>query len=157
MLGLDLAVSLVCGLLALQGGDLGLGQHDAFRGHFGFQRLESELAALRRVTKPDTANTARRHEDALLAQLVTLEHCLLDLRLYAVLRVGFTARLLKQRFYAAVVSRCLATIKRISRYAHHPTGFRHVAELFGEIQQSDLVSGDSLCRLIHEGYPFGSG
>ncbi len=32
---------------------------------------------------------------------------------------------------------------------------RENAELFGQIQQSDLVSYDPLCRLVHEGYPYG--
>lgn len=53
---LDLAMGFVRRTLPLHRGDLGLGQHDAFLGHFSFQCLEPKLTALQRVTNPNAAD-----------------------------------------------------------------------------------------------------
>lgn len=58
VLGLDLTVNFVGGALAFQRDDLGLGQNNTFLGHFRFQGLEPELAALQLVAKPDAAHAA---------------------------------------------------------------------------------------------------
>jgi hypothetical protein len=84
-----------------------------------------------------------------------IQHRLLDLRLNTVPRIGFAPRFLQQRLNAAIVSCRTVPIEGIARHPHHLAGFGHVPKLFGQVQQSDLVSNDSLCRLVHEGYPYG--
>lgn len=58
MLSLYLAVGLIGRALPFQYRELRLGEHNAFLGHFGFQRLQSKFTALRRVSQPDAAYPA---------------------------------------------------------------------------------------------------
>src|SRR5438105_4198599 len=70
MLALELAVRLLLGLGLFQRDDLRLGQHQAFLGAFGFQRLEPLVHRLQVVAQPHTAHAGRGDREPPLSQLV---------------------------------------------------------------------------------------
>src|SRR5437588_3592804 len=70
MLALELAVRLLLGLGLFQRDDLRLGQHQAFLGALGFQRLEPLVHRLQVVAQPHTAHTGRGDREPALPQLV---------------------------------------------------------------------------------------
>ena len=70
MLALELAVRLLLGLGLFQRDDLRLGQHQAFLGAFGFQRLEPLVHRLQVVAQPHTAHAGRGDREPALSQLV---------------------------------------------------------------------------------------
>ena len=86
-----------------------------------------------------------RFLNSLLALAVSrLFNCVIDDRLLdglvdAILLVRFAPGAVDQRFDAAVFHRRLVAVKRVPRQAHDMARFRHVTQLFGQIQQSDLV------------------
>ena len=61
MLALELAMSLLLGLGLFQRDDLRLGQHQAFLGALGFQRLEPLGHGLQVVAQPDRIRLARQY------------------------------------------------------------------------------------------------
>ena len=69
-----------------------------------------------------------------------------------ILEIGLAPVLVQQGFDTAVVHRVAVPVKRVPRYAHHPAGFRYVAQLVRQIQQSKFIIDDSLGTLVHKGY-----
>jgi len=61
MFALELATGLLLGLGFFQRDDLGLGQHQAFLGALGFQRLEPLLHGLQVMTLPHASHASGRH------------------------------------------------------------------------------------------------
>ena len=70
MLALELAVRLLLGLGLFQRDDLRLGQHQAFLGALGFQRLEPLVHRLQIVAQPHTSHAGGGNREPALPQLV---------------------------------------------------------------------------------------
>jgi len=105
---LNLATGLIIELLALQRLNLGLGEDDAFLGHFGLQGLEALLEVGQVIAQPDAPHPTGGDENALLAQLVgdpdltvgrlirgVLDYGGFHMGLYTVLGIGNSAVLLE--------------------------------------------------------------
>ena len=163
---LELAMRLLFALGLLQRGELAFGQHQAFLGDLGFERLEPFLHRLEIMALPDAANAGRRDRMAELAKLVgdadlaisrpvqrKLDDDRLDLGRRAVLQDRLAPRQLLQRQFAAGVVKLLEAIEAVARVAHHLAGLADIAELLGQLQQPDL-GADDLLFLGHRRCPF---
>jgi hypothetical protein len=131
MLALELAMRLLLGLSLLQGDQLGLGQHQAFLGTLGLQRLEPFLHRLQVVPLPHAAHPGRRYRQPPLLQFVgdtdLAEGRLLDgecndgifdfLR-HAVLENRLLAADLLQCQLAALIVQLLEAIEAVTAVAH---------------------------------------
>ena len=157
MLALELAVRLLLGLGLFQRDDLRLGQHQAFLRALGLQRLEPLLHGLQVMTQPDAADAGRRDRKPALAQLVgdpnlpesglfngERDNGVLDRLRHAVLQHWLLAADLLQSQFAAWLVKLLEPVEAIPAVAHHLAGLADVAELLGELQQSNFGADDLL-------------
>ena len=163
---LELAMRLLFALGLLQRDELAFGQHQAFLGDLGFERLEPFLHRLEIMTLPDPAHPGRRNRMAELAKLIgdadlaisrpvqrKLDDDRLDLRRRAVFQDRLAPRQLLQRQFAAGVVKLLEAIETVARVAHHLAGLADIAELPGQLQQPYL-GADDLLFLGHRRCPF---
>ena len=150
----------------LQRDELAFGQHQAFLGDLGFERLEPFLHRLEIMTLPDPAHPGRRNRMAELAKLIgdadlaisrpvqrKLDDDRLDLGRRAVFQDRLAPRQLLQRQFAAGVVKLLEAIETVARVAHHLAGLADIAELPGQLQQPYL-GADDLLFLGHRRCPF---
>ena len=157
MLALELAMGLLLGLGLFQRDDLRLGQHQAFLGALGFQRLEPLVHGLQIVAQPHAAHAGGRDREPALPQFVgdadLAEGRLLngqrndgvfDLLRHAVLQHRLLAADLLQRQLAAFVVELLEAVEAVAAVAHHLAGLADIAELLGKLQQSNLGADDLL-------------
>ena len=157
MLALELAMRLLLGLGLFQRDDLRLGQHQAFLGALGFQRLEPLVHRLQVVAQPHTAHAGRGDREPALSQLVgnadltegrllngERNDGVLDLLRHAVLQHRLLAADFLQAQFAALVVELLEPVEAVAAVAHHLTGLADVAELLGELQQANLSADDLL-------------
>ena len=150
----------------LQRGELAFGQHQAFLGDLGLERLEPFLHRLKIMALPDAADASRRDRMAELAKLVgdadlaisrlvqrKLDDDRFDLGRRAVLQDRLAPRQFLQRKFAAGVVKLLETVKAVAAIAHHLAGLADIAELLGQLQQPNL-GADDLLFLGHRRCPF---
>ena len=120
---------------------------------------------MQRVSEPVTPYTAWRSEDAALPKIIAdsnlavswklqgeIQHGLLHLGVYTVLRIRDPSRLLEQGFHTAFIPSGAVPVESVPRNTHHPTGFRDVLQFLGQVEKSDFVLDDLAGRLAHEGY-----
>src|SRR5205814_9014230 len=159
----EFAVSFLLGLGLLQRCNLRLGKHQPLLRHLGLERLEPFLGVLEVVTLPDTAHAERRDRLAALFELVRypdltparlldrqFHHRRLNRRIHPVGQDRLRAADLLQRQLAAFVVALLDPVKAVPAITHHLAGLAHIAELLGQLQQSDLGPDHLLC-LRHRG------
>src|SRR5256884_2158041 len=157
MLVLELAVRLLLGLGLFQRDDLRLGQHQAFLGALGFQRLEPLVHRLQVVAQPHTAHTGRGDREPALPQLVgnadltegrllngERNDAILDLLRHAVLQHRLLAADFLQGQFAALIVELLEPVEAVAAVAHHLAGLADIAALLGELQQANLGADDLL-------------
>jgi hypothetical protein len=153
-------------LLPFERLDLVLGQDDPVLGDLLLERREAMLEGLEVVPHPHAANTSRRDMESALAELVgdsnlpkgrfvdgQGDNRFLDLGSRTVPEVRPPTGLIDQGLDAAFVDRLLVAVERVSGIAHDLAGPRDVPELFGQVQQADLVL-DDLLYCTHGGLPF---
>jgi hypothetical protein len=128
-----------------------------FLGALGFQRLEPFVHGLEVVAQPHAAHAGRRYRQPTLPQLVGHAH-LAEGRLlnsegnngifgvlrYAVLQHRLLAADLLQCQLAAFVVELFEAVEAVAAVTHHLAGLAYIAELIGELQQSDLGADDLL-------------
>ena len=73
-----------------------------------------------------------------------LDHRLFDLRRGAVLQDWLAPADFPQRQLAALIIEFLQAVKAVAAVAHHLTGLADIAELLGQLQQTELGSDDLL-------------
>ena len=71
---------------------------------------------------------------------------------YTVLRVGFASVCIQHCFHTTVLNRIFIAVEGVSGQTHYLAGLGDIAQLFGQIQQSNLVFDDSLVSIKDEGY-----
>ncbi len=152
----------------LQGGDLGFGQHQAVLCALGLECLEPLLHGLQVVALPDTAHPGRGDRQAALLQLIghpdlakgrlldgQPDDRLLDGRLHPIAQDWLAPGHLRQRDLAALFVELLKAVEAVARVSHDLAGLRHIAELFGQLQQTYL--GPDYLAFVGHGRLLGSG
>src|SRR5439155_4440404 len=160
---LELAMRLLVGLGLLERGDLRLGQQDALLRHLGFERRQAVLDRGQIVTQPHAAHAGGRNRQAAPLQRLRYahltpgglidrqsDHRLFDLNRRAVLQHRLTAADLLQCQLAAFIVELLEAIEAVAAVPHHLASLADIAELLGELQQSDLRPNDLLllCHFV---------
>jgi len=145
-LALELAVRLAVLPRPLQGGDLGLGQHQPVLGAPGLQRPQPLLHGLEVVALPDAAHPRRGNGQAAAPELVgdahlaeggllqgDLDHGLLHGRGHPVGRDRLAPGHLGQRQLAAFLVELLEAVEAVARVAQDLAGLADVAELLRQL------------------------
>ena len=152
--------------VALQRGQVPLGEDQPLRGYFLLERRETLLERLEVRPLPSAADARRRDLMVLSAEFVTAAHWaqrrllerqrhdrLRDLRRHVVASIRLPARLLDQGLEPALVDRLPVPIERVPGVAPDLAGRGDVAEFFGQLEQADLVFDDlGVCTRF--GVPF---
>ena len=149
----------------LQRGKLAFGQHQAFLGDLGFERLEPFLHRLQIMALPDPANASRRDRMAELAKLVGDADLAISRLVQRKLDddASTSGGVRFFRIGLRRVSSCSANSppasysslngKSCPAIADHFAGLADIAELPGQLQQPDL-GADDLLFLGHRRCPF---
>ena len=138
--------------------DLRFRQNHTLLRHLRLERFQALAHGLQVMAHPDHAHAGGRQGNSELGQLVRhaelsprrlihrhLHACLLDMRLHAILVIGFAATdFVEGRLTAALVE-FFESIEAIATVTHQATGVRHVSELFGEFQQPHFRLDHFLC------------
>ena len=157
MFAFELAMGLFLGLRLFERGELGFGEDETLLGHLGFQRLEPLVHGLQIVAQPHAAHAGRRDDKPALCQFVgnpdlaksrllngERNHGVLDLLRHTILQDWLLAADFLQRQFAAFVIQLFEAIEAVATVAHHLASLADVAELLGQLQQSDFGADDLL-------------
>ena len=136
---------------------MGFGEDETLLGHLGFQRLEPLVHGLQIVAQPHAAHAGRRDDKPALCQFVgnpdlaksrllngERNHGVLDLLRHTILQDWLLAADFLQRQFAAFVIQLFEAIEAVATVAHHLASLADVAELLGQLQQSDFGADDLL-------------
>jgi hypothetical protein len=120
----------------------------SWRCHTQRTRRDRQALALERLRHPHLA------PGGLLDRQI--DHRPFDLRRRAVFQHWLAPADLLQGQLAAFVVQLLEAVKAVTAVAHHLAGSAHIAELLGQLQQTELGS-DDLLLLCHHGLPTPAG
>jgi hypothetical protein len=126
-------------------------------GALGFQRLKPLVHGLQIVAQPHTAHAGGGDREPALPQLVGNAELtegrllegqrydgVLDLLRHAVLQHRLLAADFLQGQFAALLVKLLEPVEAVAAVAHHFAGLADIAELLGELQQTNFGTDDLL-------------